>query len=298
MAIFGVGYRGMVYWDFQLREELRSWLIEALQRIGVNGMLYGFFESGNPTMMKEVLMALKLIIRDNVTAFPYLPGQDPKEIQHIEPSQVGYDILAHWINEQEESMRRCILGQSLSAMAQSTGMGSETAKLHEQTFQHIIRSDAAAQQETLTKDLLGPMVRMNEFTWRGKRIKGTLPFRPRFVYTMDKADAEERANVIQIAWNMGVPLDLESVRSDLGLAVPKDPANVLKKPDDSGPPAGGAKHPEALAALAHANSKAPGGGRLNITRGPDGKMRIAKAKAPMPQPMNGHTNGLAAGVTP
>lgn len=229
-AIFGLGYRGMLYWDFQLREELRSWLIDALQRIGVNGMLYGFFQSGNTQMMNEVILALKMLIKDNVTAFPYLKGQEPAEIRHIEPSSVGYDVLSHWIDILEQTMRRCVLGQSLSSMVGATGMGSEVAKLHEQTIQHVIRSDAQSQQEVITRDILGPMIRFNTWEYKGETIKGRLPFNVRFVYNFEKADAVERAGIITSAYQMGVPLSIEQIQADIGISPPKSPEDTIQNP--------------------------------------------------------------------
>lgn len=229
-AIFGLGYRGMLYWDFQLREELRSWLIDALQRIGVNGMLYGFFESGNAPMMHEVVLALKMLIRDNVTAFPFLKGQQPSRIEHIEPSSVGYDVLSHWIDNLEQTMRRCVLGQSLSSMVGATGMGSEVAKLHEQTIQHVIRSDAQAQQEVITRDILGPMIRFNTWEYNGQKLKGKLPFGLRFVYNFEKADAVERAGIINSAYQMGLPLSIEQIQQDIGISPPKSQEDTIQSP--------------------------------------------------------------------
>lgn len=297
-SIFGVGFRGMLYWDFQLREELRSWLVEALQRIGVNGMLYGFFESGNAAMMDEVITSLKLIIRDNVTAFPYAKGSVPEEIRHIEPSQVGYDVLAHWIDQQEESMRRSVIGQSLSSQAESTGMGSEVAELHRTTLEHILRSDAAAQQEVLTKDLLGPMVRFNSWEYKGRTYKGTLPFRVRFVYAIDKANAKERSDIYNSAFNMGLELSKEAMYADLGITAPKSPEDTLRKPDPApaGPGAPGMGGGGAAPGNPAAMGRAPGDGANPDESGPDaarpkrftvhrdhfGTLKIRKGKAAAP----------------
>jgi hypothetical protein len=257
-SIFGVGFRGMLYWDFQLREELRSWLVEALQRIGVNGMLYGFFESGNVAMMNEVIMSLKLIIRDNVTAFPYRQGGEPQKIEHIEPSQVGYDVLAHWINELQETMRRAVLGQSLSSETGSTGMGSEVAELHRTTLENILRSDAAAQQEVLTKDLLGPMIRFNTWTYEGKEYKGALPFRCRFVYSIDKSNAQERSQIYFMSYQMNVPFSKEAYYEDMSITPPKTPEDAIVQPQQAAPQPGQPMGGDG-AALPMPGDAAPGG---------------------------------------
>src|SRR6185437_16104067 len=47
-GVHGVGLRSRLYWGWKLRTTLLGWTVDALQRIGVNGMLYGYYEDGNP----------------------------------------------------------------------------------------------------------------------------------------------------------------------------------------------------------------------------------------------------------
>ncbi len=157
-AIFGLGLRDRMYHDFQLREELRSWMADALERFSVNGGYYAFYEEGNDANKEAVIAAVKQFMRDFVTAFPRKPGaKDTAGIEHIPPSQYGYDVLFQWIGQIEECLRRCVLGQTLSGEAQSTGLGSKVAELHESTFEHIIRFDAHCQAECITTDILAPI---------------------------------------------------------------------------------------------------------------------------------------------
>jgi hypothetical protein len=50
-----------------------------------------------------------------------------------------------------------------------------------------LRDDATAQQDTLTDQLVGQIVKRNDWQWRGQMLNGKLPFEPRFVYRMDAA---------------------------------------------------------------------------------------------------------------
>lgn len=279
-SIFGVGFRSRLYWDFQFREELRSWRSDALQRIGVNGMLYGFYESGNPASMKAVIQSLKLIIRDNVTAFPVEKGSEPQEIKHIEPSAVGYEVINQCVSDLEDTMRRAVLGQSLSSEAQATGLGSGVADLHKSTFEHIIRYDAISQQETLTKDILGPMVRFNDWEYKGEVLRGNLPFRCRLVYSIDKANVQERSQVIFGAYDRGFELDREQCYDDLGLASPKDPANVLKKPE----PVPGASAPGDDSADSPPLGGVPAAPKYGIRHRLSGGFEVHRPKSPVPLP--------------
>jgi hypothetical protein len=272
MAIFGLGLRSRLYFALQLRDELRSWGIEAMQRIGANGMLYGFFPSGNNDAMMAVLKSLAMLIRDNVTAFPVEKDAVPQEIRHIEPSKVGYEVMDQWIDRLEQGCRRLVLGQSLSSEAQSTGLGSEVAQLHRSVYEHYLRYDSYREADVLTRDVIKPMIRMNTWEYKGEIYKGYLPFLCRLVTVFDRADAVERTQVINAAYSWGLELDKEEVYKDTGLSPPKDPKNVLKKPEPQpgmpgapgmgGPGGAGPEGPAGMPAMpplpgADGNSAAP-----------------------------------------
>ncbi|HQU34859.1 MAG TPA: DUF935 family protein [Thermoanaerobaculaceae bacterium] len=230
-GVHGVGLRSRLYWGFRLREKLRKALYDALYRVGTNGMNYGWYPSGNTDYRDEVVYALKCLGVDNVSAFPYVKGEDKPDIGHIEPSPVGYDVLFQWIGILEEHMTQAILGQTLSSGAESTGMGSEVADLHRSTQEHILRLDAGLLDETTTRDLLGPLTRWNEWEYRGKVYRGSCPFGMRYVSVIDKAQAQERSQIIFGAYDRGLKLDSEEVYNDLGLTPPKEGANLWVKPD-------------------------------------------------------------------
>lgn len=228
-GIFGYGIRGRFYWALQNRDELRSWLYEALQRIGANGMLYGWFESGNTENMDAVIEALMMLLRDNISAFPVEKGQVPNKLEHIEPSGVQYEIMFKEIERIEDSLRRAIVGQDLSAVSHSTGIGAGATPFQESTFDNIKRLDANRQEEVLTRDLIGPMVRFNKWAWKGEMCDGFLPFGMRFRLELDRANATERAQVIGAALGWGLELSKEAAYKDCGLSPPKDPSDVLKQ---------------------------------------------------------------------
>ena len=50
---------------------------------GVNGMLYGFYEPDCPEAQRATIAALKALMRDNVTAFPYV-ANEPVAIRSID----------------------------------------------------------------------------------------------------------------------------------------------------------------------------------------------------------------------
>jgi hypothetical protein len=302
-AIFGLGLRGRLYWALENRETLRMWLYDALQRIGVNGMLYGFYDLGNPEAAKRTLLALKMLIRDNVTAFPWdgKSQRPPDKIEHIEPSNVGYEILFKEIERLEESMRRAVLGQSLSGQAEATGLGSEVAELHRTTREQVIRFDADSQAQSLTRDLIGPLIRLNDWEWRGQTLRGRLPFRARFAFDLDRANARERSEIITAALGWGLEISKEAAYRDTGLSPPKDPSDVLRQQQPAAPGMGpgGPGGPDGAGAPGNGNlldklrarhGLPPVGG--NGKPAPNGKKTFAMpgagpAKLPAPTATNG-----------
>ena len=89
----------------------------------------------------------------------------------------------------ERSQSKCILGQTLSAEAQATGMGSGVADLHNAVRHDILKSDARKLASTLTRDLVYPLLAING------RGGDTLRNCPRWVF--DLGDAEDIKNFAQ-----------------------------------------------------------------------------------------------------
>lgn len=292
-AVHGVGVRSRIYWDYQLYEELRTWLADALERIGVNGQLYGWYESGNPDSKAKIIEGLKALNRDNVAVFPTIDGKSVQRFEHIEPSQVGYDVLFQWIDQLKEDMKLAVLGEVLSSEARPTGMNSGNAALQADVRTQNIRYDATSQAETLTRDLLGPLIRKNDWEYQGQVLKGELPFQARFIYIIDQEDAQQFATVVKTAYDIGLPLDPEQLYEKLGLAPPKDPTHAIVKgpemgaaPGVPGMPAPGPDQSEDMKGDQE-GTHAQVNPRFKVSSGPNGKMRLRPSVAPEKPSSNG-----------
>lgn len=230
-SIFGLGLRSRLYWTWNLRTELLSWMIDALQRVGANGMIFGFSQSSNPQAMAEVLNSLRMLSKDNLAVFPMPPNNNTSlkdVIQRIEPSAVGYDVLFNLITHLEGIMRRAFLGQDLSSESKPTGIGGGAAKLHSDVRQDIRAYDADNLAETLTEQLISVIVRYNDWNYEGKVYKGwDLPFDMRLKIDTDTEDAQERMAAAQALFNMGVELDKDDVREAGGFSPPKKKSTAL-----------------------------------------------------------------------
>jgi Protein of unknown function (DUF935) len=230
-SVFGLGLRSRLYWTWNLRVEVLSWIMDALQRVGANGLLYAFYQSGNPNAEAATLNSLRNLVKDNISAFPMPPNNNDSlkdVIQNIPPSQVGYDIMLQLIQYLDGIMRRAFLGQDLSSESKPTGLGNGVADLQGDVRQDNIQYDANALAETLTSQPLATIARYNKWRYEGKVIEGwDLPFSMRLKFDMDKDDSAERLEAAKALWEMGVSLDEDDVRKAGGFSPPKKKATVL-----------------------------------------------------------------------
>ena len=89
-------------------------------------------------------------------------GQDQFGIERIQPSMAGAQTLREIITDFFGwKIKRYILGQILTSESKATGLGSGVAKLHHGTWMDIVRYDAQKLSETLTHQLVQPLLAFN-----------------------------------------------------------------------------------------------------------------------------------------
>ena len=235
-GVFGLGLRSRLYWFWNLRMEILSWIVNALQRIGANGMIFGFYEEGNFKMQQQVLAAIQQLCTDNYAAFPVQGGTSGPQsakgvLDRIEPAAVGYDVMMQLIEWCEGTMRRAFLGQDLSSVAKPTGIGAGAAQLQGDVRLDLIEYDAGLLAETLTEQLLAVILKYNRFIYEGKIYYGCdLPFSCKLEFQLSRDNVMEKMQAAQLAWQMGVPLDTDDIRKIGGFAPPKRKETELKNP--------------------------------------------------------------------
>jgi len=255
---FGVGIRSRIYWLWWLKSQVFAYLMDYLERVGAGGFTIYYYESGNAASLEEVQDAAEKQLRNNVILFPRYrdnttggPG-----VQRIEPGTAGASLLGNLVGNYFDSViRRYILGQELSSSAKATGLGSGLADLHADTFSRIVKYDATALQETLTRDLVAVLARYT--------APGVPP--PRFVFDVDKPNAVEVLEAARAFYEMGGEIDADELRGVLGLAKPEPGHAVLSKlPNVS---------PAGIGAL-------PTGVPMSGVPGPDGMPQYASGEPP------------------
>lgn len=221
-ARFGVGIRGRIYWLWWQRQQVLSWLMDYLERVGAGGFTIYYYEAGNPKSQDEVREAAEKQFRNNAILFPrFMNGMTGGPgVERVEAGNGGAALLQQLVTGYyDQILRQYILGQTLSYTTGTTGLGSQVADLHATTLTRIIKYDAVCLQETLTRDLVTLIYR---YTFPGVPVA-------RWIFDVDKPNSSDFLAAAKAFYEMGGDLDMDELRSVLGLAKPKPGAAILSK---------------------------------------------------------------------
>lgn len=190
-ALYGVGIRSVIYWEWIQKQETMAFLMEFLERMA-GGIQVWKYPQGNAQAYEEARAAAQAYNsgQEHILLVP-VPAAETGQygVEVIDPGFRGVETLHSLLTEYfGHRIKRYILGQVLSSESAATGLGSGVADLHSQTLVQILKSDAAALEETLTSDLLGALIAMNV----RQGIWSEPGFRPRFVLETEVPDLGQR----------------------------------------------------------------------------------------------------------
>ena len=232
-AIQGLGLRSRVYWLWWLRQEVQSWLLDYLNRVGAGGLTLIYYDEGNPNSKDASEAAANDLQNGNILLVPRPAGtlKQTAGVERIEPSQVGSQVLLDITRDLfDAKIERLFIGQTLSSSTEGSGLGGTgVADLHADTKYQLVAFDAENLDQTLTDDLLTPLLKWN--------VPGA-PFRLRFVSDLSKPDPAKQLEAVNKAWSMGVTFAEADVRGLTGLAQPKPGDKLLSQQQQAGPGAG------------------------------------------------------------
>lgn len=223
--VHGVGIRSVIYWTWYQKQETLAYLMEYLERSAA-GVEIWYYPMGNASAEAATRKAAEERIGNgrNIILVPKPQGDDAAyyDVQRIEPSMAGASELKSIITEYfGHSIKRYILGQTLTSEAASTGLGSGVADLHLDTFMQIIRYDTMLLEETIDTELLQPLLAYNFPKFAHVEIN--------FRKHLTEPDAEQQLNALKMAYEMGLRLDAQTLRDLIGAAKPEADAEVLDK---------------------------------------------------------------------
>jgi phage gp29-like protein len=226
-SIYGVGIRSRIYWTWYLMKETLAWLMEYVER-SATGFEIWYYPAGNDQARKAIAEAAENRHghSGNIVLVPQLEGQNGMpsyQMQRIEPSMSGADTCMQIIKEFfQHQIKRYILGQTLTTEAGQTGLGSNLATIHLETYLQIIKYDALNLEETLTAQLVE---RVREFNFP-RLEQGALSFH----LETDEIDHDDRLRSIRTLFDMGAAISEEQAFSAAGMTPPKKDEPQLVNP--------------------------------------------------------------------
>lgn len=218
-AVEGVGVRSRLYYFWYLKQMILKYLLDYMQRVGL-GIDAFFYDAGNPASLAEMRMAAQNTMGSLRLLLPRGKDGTGPGYTHFEPSHTGAQMFIEFLSGYFDMIiRRYILGQSLTTEAGATGMGSGVAEAHQATQETLVSYDATALAETLTEQLVKPLYRLNH------------PGVPnaRWEFDVEKPNVGEVMGAAQALYEMGVPIDADSLRSITGVEKPRPGSEIASK---------------------------------------------------------------------
>jgi phage gp29-like protein len=236
-----MGLHRVLVWPFLYKAFAIGDFAEFLETFGLPMITGKYFSGATDDEKASLLRAVTALGHD---ARAIMPAEMELEIQSVTGSGQGSPHLA-MVDWSERSQSKAILGQTMSAEAKSTGIGSGNADLHDDVRKDILKADVRQLEGTITRDLLYPLLALN----RGGI--DSLSRCPRLVF--DTGEAEDLAayadslpklvavgmKKIPLAWvheKLRIPEAADGEES-LGVAAPAAPAGGGNLPPGKDPAA-------------------------------------------------------------
>lgn len=218
------GMARAVAWGYMFKNfAIKDWVV-FLEAYGhpVRIGKYGPNESEENKRILE--RALRALGTDAAAAFP-----ETMSVEFIDrkAGTAPNDLWRSHAEYFDEQISKAVLGQTNTTDAQSGGLGSGQANVHNEVRQDIERADAKLLAATLNRDLIVPLVMLN---------RGPRKVYPRLkIGRPDPVDVEAMVKSAEALAGMGVAIDGEELRERAGLPAAKDPAKALKAPGATDP---------------------------------------------------------------
>lgn len=152
-----MGLHRVLVWPFLYKAYAIGDFAEFLETFGLPLITGKYFAGATDEEKASLLRAVTALGHD---ARAIMPAEMELEIQAVAASGAGSPHLA-MVDWAERSESKAILGQTMSAEAQATGIGSGNAALHGEVRHDILKADARQIEGTVTRDLLYPLLALN-----------------------------------------------------------------------------------------------------------------------------------------
>ncbi|SIQ96139.1 Mu-like prophage protein gp29 [Aromatoleum tolulyticum] len=153
-----MGLSRVLLWPFLYKAYSIGDFAEFLETYGLPIIVGKYPQSATPEEKSSLMRAVTALGHD---ARAIMPEQMAIEIQKITGSASGTPHL-EMVDWADRAQSKAILGQVLSSEAKATGLGSGVADLHAEVRRDILIADARQIAGTLTRDLVYPLIALNQ----------------------------------------------------------------------------------------------------------------------------------------
>lgn len=261
-----MGLHRVLVWPFLYKTYAIGDFAEFLETFGLPIIVGKYFRGASNEEKASLMQAVTAVGHD---ARGIMPADMQLEIEKVAGGEKSPHLaMVDWA---DRAQSKAILGQTMSAEAKASGLGSGNANLHKEVRHDILVADARQIAGTITRDLLYPMAALNRGGIDGLRRC------PRLVFdTGEPEDIQQYAKALPelVGVGMRVPVSWaheklripEAADGEAMLAV-ASPKNVLRpelrpEPGQQTPATG--MPPAALAALSTTAEIAETGGQAAI----------------------------------
>lgn len=225
-AMLGRGMRDVVWYYWQLKQAaLQNWATY-IERYSM-GVRVGTYPTGNEQAKADMQTAMQNMLSDVSVLIPKnSDGSDAGfDIKILEPNGGNAEAFAKMVEYLCENIKEVILGQTGTSQAVTSGLGSSIGDQHAQTLNRQLTYVSLALAETITREIVTPLYRMNF---------GDDGVPPQFSFSISKPNPEEYMKAIEAFTKLGGRVSEREARKVLGLAEPEDDEAVLQAPAEGG----------------------------------------------------------------
>lgn len=218
------GLARAVAWGWMFKNyAIKDW-VTFLESYGMP-MRVGRYDNGETEANRRVLLdALRNLGTDQAAMFP-----KTMEVEFINSSAgaAPNDLWRAKAEFVDLQVSKAVLGQTNTTEAQSGGLGSGQANVHNEVRADIERADAKLLAATLNEQLVKPIVMLN----RGQRAR----YPKLKIGRPEPVDVKALTDAVRVLVPMGVDVDVETVRERAGLPAPKPGAALLHAATQAAP---------------------------------------------------------------
>mgnify|MGYP001038354823 CR=1 FL=1 len=224
--IHGVGIRSRIYWSWYMKQELHAWMLEFLERSAA-GIEIWYYPWGNDEAESKTRQAAQERIGNarNVILMPRPMGEDGNAygVEMVQPNMAGADTVERILTEYfGDQIMRYVLGQTMTNKPQAAGLGSDLPQIQLGSYLQIIRYDAINLGETMTKQVVEPLLERNY------PHLSDIPVR--FVIDTESEDLESKLKAWKDAYEVGLKTKASDWYRLIGASKPEQDDEVIQNP--------------------------------------------------------------------